>query len=376
MMYQLNRHLEIEPDPREPEKILFTNLLYGTRFLADSDVWEALGPYTHPRELGDSDLEKRANAANVLSPSGVPSPPSSFLKDFDSISRQVLEYLKVTPSEDIFQRMDQLTEHCKPIGKIIRKAYFIWDDTTHVFKVLLDHIKVYLQQEFERPETSNYSVDFLQSSLGRPRCLEKYEQQTCSLETSWNKAELLARSFPPPSRVLILGDDDLISLALQHFPSAEIDVFEIDPVLIRHLKKSNRGQIRFHRRDLTKGLPAEFREKYDVVVTDPMYEASGMTMFINCCAQGLTKNPNSRLFISTYPPLLEKPGLFFQDIERNELQIKGTSENFNRYPFPAEMKAYWLETLVGLGYDSKLIKTMLSIPYLYSHLYTCGWSKS
>jgi len=207
--------------------------------------------------------------------------------------------------------------------------------------------------------------------LARPPCQQTLEQQTCTLHTSWNRADLIAKKFGPGSKVLILGDDDLVSLALAQFPGFEIDVLEIDIKLVRLLKKESEGRFRVKRRDLSAGLPEEFREQYDVVVSDPMYAADGMGMFLECCSQALKPNSESRLFLSTYPPLLEDSDAFYAQLEAFNLHIHKLTEDFSRYPFPDDSREAAFKGLIALGFHPKLVAVLTEVPYLYAHLFEC-----
>lgn len=371
--YQLSRHLDGKPDLAQPDGVLLTNLLHGTRLLAPKDeAWPLLERYRQPSQLGQGELEARAAQARVLESTETQPATSQLTKLFDEVSAKVLSYRKVDPAECLFTRVKQLTEACQPVTVQQPADYFIWQNPRRVFEILLDHFHTYLSTEIGTQAGCDMPSDLVRQSLARPPVEQTLEQQVSTLSTAWARACRIAERFPEGGKVLILGDDDLVSLALAHFPQFEIEVLEVDLQLVRLLKKESRGRFSVKRRDLSGGLPGEYHGRYDVVVSDPMYSAVGMEMFVDCCAPALKPAPESRLFLSTYPPLLEAPDKLWQVLESAGLAVRHSQENFNRYPFPDENRRSSSEGLVALGYHPKLVAVLTSVPYLYAHLYECG----
>jgi N4-bis(aminopropyl)spermidine synthase len=90
-------------------------------------------------------------------------------------------------------------------------------------------------------------------------------------------------------RVVVLGDDDLasIALALTRQPK-EITVLEIDPRLCNYISDVSREhglQIRVLQQDLTKPLPRELLGAFDTFVCDPPETYEGLLLFVE---KGLT----------------------------------------------------------------------------------------
>jgi hypothetical protein len=371
MKYQISRHIEAQVDSQESDKVLLENLYHRTRMLSDDAIWDVLRRYEKPSKLGDSPLEARAVQAKLIEPVDQQEFPRQLRSRFDEVSAKVLKYRKVEADPDLDIRLTQLAETCKPITSNKPIDYFIWQDPALVFKVMLEHFRVYLNTEFTASHTSTVRTEFLAKSLGRPPRQATLEQQICTLDTAWRRAERIAQDMAPEGRVLILGDDDLVSLALSCFPVGVSDVLELDSLLVRLLRKRGGDRLRVLRRDLANGLSSEFTGVYDVVVSDPMYSKEGMDMFLDCCTNGLKPGPESRLYLTTYPPLLEDPDGFFSLLESKGLEVLETTEHFSRYPFPKEMRDGALKGLNALGYHPKLCRVLLEVPYLYAHLFEC-----
>ncbi|HST64948.1 MAG TPA: bis-aminopropyl spermidine synthase family protein, partial [Mycobacteriales bacterium] len=88
-------------------------------------------------------------------------------------------------------------------------------------------------------------------------------------------------------RVLILGDDDLISLAIAEFARqhgagpAALTVVELDPALVAFLRSSLAGApfpVSVVEHDLTDPLPADLLSTMDTVQTDPPYTVAGASL--------------------------------------------------------------------------------------------------
>jgi predicted methyltransferase len=99
-------------------------------------------------------------------------------------------------------------------------------------------------------------------------------------------------------RVLLLGDDDLMSLALDAFVErfgsgeslAELAVLDVDPEVVGHVQRTLAGSslsVTCLRHDLRRPLPGALRRSFDTVVTDPPYTTAGATLFLSRSAEAL-----------------------------------------------------------------------------------------
>jgi Branched-chain polyamine synthase A C-terminal domain len=369
--YQVTRHLSVKPDKPRGDKTLLHNLYLGTRMLAGPEIWPLLEKFREPSPLVGDPLEERAVQAAILAPVDEVMKPNDLVSRFDKVSAKVLKYRKTEPNDDLFLRLDQLLQVCRPLSNRAPSDYFIWQDPGRVFAILLEHFRRFLELEVGTAQTGPISSEFVQKSLGRPPCVQTLEQQTCTLHTSWKRAAEVTSRFPSEAKILILGDDDLVSLALAQYPGYQLDVLELDMPLVRLLKKEGGGYLKVLRRDLSGGLPDEFHDQYDVVLSDPMYAAEGMEMFLACCVKALKPTPESRLFLSTYPPLLEDVEGFHGLLEAYNLKVEKTTEHYNRYPFPEDSRTTSAKGLVALGFHPKLVQILAQVPYLYAHLFEC-----
>ena len=98
-------------------------------------------------------------------------------------------------------------------------------------------------------------------------------------------------------KLIFLGDDDLISLAVGLTKLAkDITVLDIDNRVLDYLSKSvkelsiNNFNVLPH--DLREPCPTEILNKYDVVITDPPYTNEGLRLFLKRASQVLKSNIN------------------------------------------------------------------------------------
>lgn len=381
-MHQITRHLAVEFDPGSSPldvgrgaRYLLKNALLGSRLLCGDEDWVLLQEYEKGRRLGDSALETRAAQANILVPTTESPEATELSLSFQAVARKILHYRRVEPAQNLLALAQQIKELCGPSRELEDTNHYLWKDPKKLFNIMMDHLVAYMKWELNTSQVYPLSCHFAQQSLGRPERNGDFAQQLCTLHTSLERARLIQERFPAPANFLTLGDDDLMSLALTQKPGYTVDVFEIDRSLVRFIKKRKSDSVRVFSRDLTTGLPEEFHGLYDAVLADPPYNADGMAWFIQCCSQALKRNQSSRLYLSTYPDLLEDSELFFAEFPKNGLSLQKTTECFNRYPFPAETHDITSAGLRGLGFHPALVNTLMSLPYLYAHLFECQLSE-
>ena len=372
--YQLTRHLSVDwdsPIKKERGKCLFVNALLGTRMIGDDELWQVLAEYESPRPLGESALESRAVAANIVCPVDGVAEETELVRKFEKLASKILRYRKAEPAPTVVGKLEQLEELCSPLGCFEPPVHYMWQDPKRLFRVMIDHFRAYQEREIQTKQVGPMVMNFAKMTLGRPQRNGDFAQQLCTISTSVVRAERIWAEYPQGAKILTLGDDDLMSLILTQRPGYEVDVFEIDRALVRFIKKHMGSSVRVFSRDLSVGLPEEFRGLYDVVLADPPYNTEGMEWFIDCCAKGMKQDRSSRLYLSTYPGLLENSEHFFGQVEDHDLEVEVTHPYFNRYPFPPDTYQITKDGLIELGYHPGLIQILTEVPYLYANLYEC-----
>lgn len=131
---------------------------------------------------------------------------------------------------------------------------------------------------------------FREVSRGRPEALQMYDQGYVTEETTLARvAFALARGDLAGKEIIVIGDDDLVSVAaaLTGAPTRVLAV-DIDERLIRFIREVARAEgllsLEAARYDIRDPLPAEWLGKFDTFLCDPTESFSGFCAFI---ARGL-----------------------------------------------------------------------------------------
>ncbi len=139
---------------------------------------------------------------------------------------------------------------------------------------------------------------FLEISATRPLPTSDYDQGFIRpVDTVKRVAYLYQRGDLEDTEIFILGDDDLFSIAatLTGMPK-KVVVVEIDERLNKFLrdyaKKEGVTNLEVYDYNVIEELPAEFRRKFDVFVTDPVETKKGLKLFVGRCLESL-KGPGS-----------------------------------------------------------------------------------
>ena len=109
-------------------------------------------------------------------------------------------------------------------------------------------------------------------------------------------------------RILLLGDDDLVSLALQSVVRArgrgptvrELTVLDVDPAVISFLDArlaSAPFPVSCVVHDLRGPLPAPLESRFDTIATDPPYTVAAARLFLSRAAEAL-RGPGGNVFFS------------------------------------------------------------------------------
>jgi|GEM_PF-1142320 len=134
-----------------------------------------------------------------------------------------------------------------------------------------------------------------------------FDQRPVNYETTVRRAGyMILRGDIRGKRVAVLGDDDLTSVALglTQLPK-EVVVFDIDKRVVEYIgelaDRYNLKNLKALQQDLTKTVPREYREQFDVFTTDPTPTSKPFATFINVGLQILKKSPRMAGYASIYP---------------------------------------------------------------------------
>ena len=368
----LTQHLDTRYGSQSGE-IALCNLAYGTRILADSESWNKLSPFQTPRPLPQDDpWLVRARDANVLVSEDQTPPPDSVLR----LQASLQGYLK-TEAGTVLELLDQAEAHFRrnhmpePYTGPAIKAGPLMHKPERLVDFMFDHTRAFLSQDLTLKPGLN--LELVRMFCQRPAMKMRYEQQFCTPFTTQLRAHKIAGAVPPGGRILVLGDDDLVSLALvQAGGDFQVDVLELDTDLVAFLKQQGGDRLTVLEHNLRHGVPATMRKAYDLVTTDPPYAAAGMRFILQCAADSLIEKKSARLFLSTFPGLIESPEKLWSDLDELGLKIEQRWDHFSRYVYNNTYRVEHLAALRQLGSPLHPTTELLGFPYLYAHFFECS----
>ena len=136
------------------------------------------------------------------------------------------------------------------------------------------------------------------AGVRRPYC-----QLPCSRATLARRVALAQQHCRPDGKILVVGDDDLLSLALARAGFRDIQVVDIDPKVIAEIAaraaEENLGiTARVH--DLRASPPKDLVSEYDLVCLDPMCTLEGLRIFLGAAARFSAPSHPMTLLLCTH----------------------------------------------------------------------------
>jgi predicted methyltransferase len=134
-----------------------------------------------------------------------------------------------------------------------------------------------------------------------PAAKVELDQTHCTVQTKLRRVLLLDEAGAlAGKRVLVLGDDDLTSLALRAYAArtgrrADVTVLDVDPDLLAFLRGHGVDAVEH---DARAPLPAALTGAYDIVCTDPPYTVAGAELFLSRAAAALRPEVGAHVFFS------------------------------------------------------------------------------
>ncbi len=186
--------------------------------------------------------------------------------------------------------------------------------------------------------------DYKKIASLRPKPIAEYDQGHIKEEDVMRRiAFIYERGDLEDTRILVMGDDDLISIgmALTRLPE-KIAVLEIDNRLIDFINKVSREYnlpIEVERFDVRHDLSEKYRGNFDVFITDPVETLEGITLFLSRAATSLRGVGSAGYFGLTH---LEASLRKWREIEKRLLNmnfaITDMLRDFNVYPMKENLE--------------------------------------
>ena len=165
-------------------------------------------------------------------------------------------------------------------------------------KLVEGDLGISCRRRFPRPDYPSLPLDMEEVLRrmgrfcdGRPAVDRTLDQSHATPQTAIRRALYLYENDALEGRdILVLGDDDLTSLAIcvvsefLGLRTGLIVALEIDSRLVAYLTEAVRGMrhaVDIVQHDLRGPLPADLRAAFDVFFTDPPYTLSGLKLFVS-----------------------------------------------------------------------------------------------
>ena len=178
---------------------------------------------------------------------------------------------------------------------------------------------------------------------GAPGARAELDQTHCTVETKISRVLKLheARALGG-QRILLLGDDDLISVAIAHFAAwagspglvRRLTVVDSDPEVLRWAGEQIAGTgavAELVEHDLRQPLPAGLTGAFDVVMTDPPYTVAGAELFLSRAVAGLAPEPGRHVFFSFGARRPDETLAVQQAMAAMGLAVRSLTAGFNEY---------------------------------------------
>ncbi|MGW0944146.1 GNAT family N-acetyltransferase [Streptomyces sp. NPDC002623] len=191
------------------------------------------------------------------------------------------------------------------------------------------------------------------------------DQSHCTAETKVRRVlALLTAGALPGGSLLLIGDDDLVSLAVAVVgdvlggPIVErVTVVDISSEILDYIQKVSAGlgtRVETVQHDLRLPLPAELHGQHDVAMTDPPYTPEGARLFLSRAVEGLRSGPAHSVFFSFGGKSPDEMLEVQREIMGLGLVTNGYIRNFNEYEGSG--------ILGGVGFFQHLLTTTSTAP--------------
>jgi len=179
-------------------------------------------------------------------------------------------------------------------------------------------------------------------AAGAPAARMELDQAHCDVPTKIRRVLGLQRAGALDGRrILLLGDDDLIAVAIARYARltgtagiGRLAVIDADPAVLAWTAEQTAGtpvRVELVEHDLRRPLPAGLAGGFDVACTDPPYTVAGAELFLSRAVQALEARPGQHVFFSFGARRPAETLATQRLIAGLGLVIRSMTPNFNHY---------------------------------------------
>jgi N4-bis(aminopropyl)spermidine synthase len=193
------------------------------------------------------------------------------------------------------------------------------------------------------PKLSGLAEVLHEVADGAPAVRAELDQSHCSVETKLGRVLRLHESRAlAGQRILLLGDDDLIGVAIARFAAwsgspamiRRLAVIDTDPAVLEWTAEQTAGSgvgLELVHHDLRQPVPASLQGGFDVVLTDPPYTVPGAELFLSRAVSALAPAPGRHVFFSFGARRPDETLAVQQAIGAMGLVVRSLWPGFNEY---------------------------------------------
>jgi predicted methyltransferase len=193
------------------------------------------------------------------------------------------------------------------------------------------------------PELDDLARSLRDAAGGAPGARAELDQTHCTVETKISRVlRMHAARALAGQRILLLGDDDLIAIAIARFAAwtgspamiRGLTVVDTDPDILDWIGQQVTGtgvSVRLVRHDLREPLPAALLDSYDVAATDPPYTVTGAELFLSRAVSALAPAPGRHVFFSFGARRPDETVAVQRSIAAMGLAVRSLAAGFNEY---------------------------------------------
>jgi predicted methyltransferase/DNA-directed RNA polymerase subunit RPC12/RpoP len=193
------------------------------------------------------------------------------------------------------------------------------------------------------PALDDLAVVVQQAADGAPAAKAELDQTHCTTATKLSRVLRMQQAHAlAGQRILLLGDDDLISVAIAHFAAwsatagtvRRLAVVDTDADVLDWIGEQTAGtgvQAERVLHDLRQPLPESLTASFDVVLTDPPYTVAGAEVFLSRAVSALVPQPGRHVFFSFGARRPDETLAVQQAIAAMGLAVRTLSAGFNEY---------------------------------------------
>jgi N4-bis(aminopropyl)spermidine synthase len=230
--------------------------------------------------------------------------------------------------------------------------------------------------EIVPPELADLAARLHRIAAGTPSAKAELDQTHCTVDTKLGRVLRLqqARALAG-QRIILLGDDDLISVALAHYAELigstgairRLTVVDTDADILAWIDQTVADTgvlVETVLHDLRRPLPANLTAGFDVVLTDPPYTVAGARLFLSRAISALVPQPGRHVFFSFGARRPDETIAVQLAMAEMGLVVRSLAAGFNEYVgagvLAGTSNLYHLRTTAGArplidgGYDGPL----------------------